>query len=175
MGDSLSAAYGITPSRGWVNLLAKHLEKNNYHYQVINASISGETTHGGQRRITELLKQHKPKIVLIALGANDGLRGLSLNSLSKNLNFMILQAKSYHARVLLIGIDLPPNYGEQYTRLFKKVYIDLKIKHNISYMPSLLKGLEDKKNMQADGLHPKEAVQNKIMLLVWSYLNTILK
>jgi acyl-CoA thioesterase-1 len=175
VGDSLSAAYGMQPQQGWVQLLQNRLQPYQGNYRVINASISGDTTAGGRSRLPALLKQYNPRIVIIQLGANDGLRGLSLKAMHSNLANMVRLAKSSGASVLLIGLRIPPNYGPQYTQKFKQVYRDLARKYRIPLVPYLLKGVgENLDNMQADTLHPKAQAQGKILENVWGALVTLL-
>ena len=180
-GDSLSAAYGIPQHEGWVALLQQRLNKQNLsqqkiNYQVINASISGETTSGGLSRFANMLKLQKPDIVLIELGGNDGLRGLSAVETRNNLEIMIQQAQKNKAKVLLIGMKIPPNYGLKYSQQFSDNYQALAKKHDAALVPFLLEGVAGKPDLiQADGLHPTAAAQTKILENVWSILTKILK
>jgi acyl-CoA thioesterase-1 len=175
-GDSLSAAYGIPQHEGWVALLQQRLSQQKINYQVVNASISGETTSGGLSRFANMLKQQKPNIVLIELGANDGLRGLSAVETRNNLQAMILQAKKHGAKVLLIGMKIPPNYGLKYSRQFSENYQTLAKKHDAALVPFLLEGVAGKPDlMQADGLHPTAAAQPKILENIWPILVKILQ
>jgi len=174
LGDSLSAGYGIDQSLGWVNLLSKQLKENKYPYRVVNASISGETSAGGLSRLPPLLKQ-KPGIVIIELGANDGLRGLSLLSLKKNLEKMITLSRSTGAKVLLIGMELPPNYGPEYIRAFQDIYPVLANKYHLKRVPFLLEGVASRRElMQADNLHPTADAQPILLKNIWSQLETLL-
>ena len=171
LGDSLSASYGIDQKNGWVYLLEQRLDKNGFSYEVVNASISGETTRGGLSRFDRLLKQHNPEIVIIELGANDGLRGLSLQSMYTNLEEIIKQSQSHEADVLLIGMRIPPNYGQQYTERFADVYVRLAQQYKINLLPFLLSGIENNRAMfQADGLHPVANAQPVILDNVWTRL-----
>jgi len=176
MGDSLSAGYGIDARAGWVNLLGQRLQQQGYPHRVINASISGETSAGGRTRLPPALQRHHPAIVVIELGANDGLRGLSLRDTRANLAAMIESAKRAGAQVLLVGIHLPPNYGPEFTHKFRAVYDDLVQKFRIPYAPFLLEGVALTPGlMQADGLHPRAAAQPRMLDNVWPYLAPLLK
>ncbi|MFA6014968.1 MAG: arylesterase [Gallionellaceae bacterium] len=172
-GDSLSAGYGIERESGWVNLLQKKLQQDKQKYQVINASISGETTAGGLRRFKKALNEHRPAIVIIELGANDGLRGHAPGETEKNLASMIIQAKESKAKVLLLGMRLPPNYGADYTRKFAGIFSKLAAKHKVSLVPFMLKDIPDAQ-FQTDNLHPNAAAQNKILLNIIKELYSIL-
>ncbi len=175
-GDSLSAAYGIPQHEGWVALLQQRLTQQKLNYQVINASISGETTSGGLSRISDMLKTQKPSIVIIELGANDGLRGLSAVETSNNLEAMIQQAKKTNAKVLLLGMKIPPNYGLKYSRQFSENFQNLAKKHSIQLVPFFLEGVAGNPDLiQADGLHPTAAAQAKLLGNVWLILTKMLK
>ena len=175
-GDSLSAAYGIKQDEGWVALLQQRLAINKQNYQVVNASISGETTSGGLSRFAAMLKQKKPNIVVIALGGNDGLRGLKVSDIKTNLDKMIVQAKAINAQVLLLGVKIPPNYGLKYSQQFSQNYAELAKKHAINLVPFFLDGVAgNPKLMQADGLHPIAAAQPKILENVWPTLSKMLQ
>lgn len=180
-GDSLSAAYGIPQYEGWVALLQQRLNQQNLsqqqmNYQVINASISGETTSGGLSRFSNMLKLQKPSIVLIELGGNDGLRGLSAVETSNNLETMIQQAKKSNAKVLLLGMKIPPNYGLKYSKQFSENYQTLAKKYSIKLVPFFLEGVAGNPDLiQADGLHPTAAAQAKILENVWPTLIKMLK
>ncbi len=168
MGDSLSAAFGIEEKQGWVSLLQTRLNQENGSYKVINASISGETTAGGLSRLPKLLQRHQPDVVVLALGANDGLRGLSVNTMRSNLSAMIETTKAHNANVLLVGMQLPPNYGPAYLRLFQNTFTSLAEEFEISLVPFLLEGLgESKELFQQDGLHPTAKAQTIILDNVW--------
>ena len=176
LGDSLSAAFGIDPRDGWVSLLQKQLNEQSQEYNVINASISGETTAGGLTRLPELLRHHQPKILILALGANDGLRGLSLTKMRENLNQMTKLSRSQSASVLLIGMQLPPNYGTAYTRMFQGVYTELANKSDIALVPFLLEGIgQNKALFQADMLHPTAEAQTMILENIWPELEPLLQ
>jgi len=175
LGDSLSASYGIDQKNGWVTLLEKRLDKNGFLYKVVNTSISGETTRGGLSRFDNLLKQHNPEIVIIELGANDGLRGLSLDSMYTNLAKIIEQSLGHEAHVILTGMRIPPNYGKQYTDKFADIYVRLAKRYQVNLVPFLLSGIENNKAMfQADGLHPTARAQPIILDNVWTQLVRLL-
>ena len=173
-GDSLSAGYGVPQGQGWVALLEQKLALNKLDkasYQVVNASISGETTSGGLARFSAALATHKPNIVILELGANDGLRGLPITEMQANLNQMITQAKTAKAKVLLIGMKIPPNYGLKYTKNFSTTYTSLAKQYNIALVPFLLEGVAGKPELiQADGLHPIAAAQPQLLDNVWKVL-----
>jgi len=176
MGDSLSAGYGIDPRDGWVNLLERRLRQQGYPHAVVNASISGETTAGGRSRLPPALNRHHPAIVILELGANDGLRGLSLADTRSNLAAMIDTSQRNGARTLLVGIHLPPNYGPQFTGKFRALYDELVRQYRIPYAPFLLEGVAlNPALMQADGLHPRAAAQPRMLDNVWPYLEPLLK
>lgn len=175
IGDSLSAAYGIEQNAGWVSLLQRRLQQAAPRYQVVNASISGDTTSGGLARLARALDKHQPEIVIVELGANDGLRGLSLEETQKNLAAIIEQILSRKARVLLIGIRLPPNYGPDYTRKFHDIYLSLAERYRIPLAPFLLEGVAGNPElMQQDGLHPRAEAQPKVLENVWPVLEPML-
>lgn len=161
-GDSLSAGYGIARDDSWVNLLQQELKKSHPQFEVVNASISGETTSGGVSRIGKALQQHTPAVVIIELGANDGLRGGAITDMEKNLNKIIEQVQKTNTKVLLLGIQLPPNYGLVYTRQFRALYSKLAKKHNIALVPFMLAGVPPEQ-FQADNLHPNADAQPRIM------------
>lgn len=159
MGDSLSAGYGIDIEKSWVSLLEKELTKKN-DVQIINASVSGETSSGGKNRLVALLNEHKPDIVILELGGNDALRGQPLKLLEKNLQSMIDASKKNNAEVLLTGMQIPPNYGARYSNQFKELYPKLAEKNNIVLVPFLLEGIGGKSElMQRDGIHPTAEAQ----------------
>ena len=175
VGDSLSAAYGIDVSAGWVALLQQRLIRNRMDYNIVNASISGDTTANGLARLPRLLDEHHPRIVVIELGANDGLRGLSLPEMQHNIKTMIEKAKSRGAKVLLLGIRLPPNYGKTYTERFHRVYEDVASESKVPLVPFILEGIAtDRTLMQADGLHPDAEAQRKVLENVWTTLKSML-
>lgn len=172
-GDSLSAGYGIARTDSWVNLLQLELKKTHPQFAVVNASISGETTAGGLRRIGRALQEHKPAVVIIELGANDGLRGSALAEIEKNLHQIIGQAKQAKSKVLLLGIRLPPNYGLDYTRRFRSLYPKLAQQHRITLVPFMLEGIAPEQ-FQADNLHPDASAQPRIMRNILSSLKPLL-
>lgn len=172
-GDSLSAGYGIPREAAWPSLLQAELKNTHPHYKVINASISGETTSGGLRRLPATLKEHSPNIVILELGANDGLRGTQLELTEKSLNGLIQQAKATGAKVLLLGMQLPPNYGVEYTKRFKLLYPKLAQRHRIALVPFMLQGIEADQ-FQADNLHPVAAAQPEILQTVMQKLKPML-
>ncbi len=175
-GDSLSAAYGIKQDEGWVALLQQRIALKKLNFQVINASISGETTSGGLSRFANMLTAQKPNILLIALGGNDGLRGLKNDEIFNNLDAMIKQAKAQKVQVLLFEIKIPPNYGIQYSRQFSENYQVLAKKHSIKLLPFFLEGVAgNPKLIQADGLHPLAIAQPKILENVWPTVIKALK
>jgi acyl-CoA thioesterase-1 len=176
MGDSLSAAYGLAPQQGWVALTAERLKAEHPGWTVANASISGETTAGGASRIAAELARHKPAVVVIELGANDGLRGLGLEQTRTNLERMVVAAKQSGARVLLLGMRIPPNYGPQYTEGFERNYRDLAEKHAVALLPFFLEPIAtDRDAFQADNLHPVAEAQPKLRDHVWPALTPLLR
>ena len=176
LGDSLSAAYGLPQDRGWVSLMQQRLLAERYPQRVINASISGETTSGGLYRIDALLASHQPQVVILELGANDGLRGLSLDATQSNLDALIRRAKHSGAQVLLIGMRLPPNYGPAYTEKFQHLFETLAAKYHIKRVPFLLAPIASKRTyFQADGLHPTAAAQPLLLDTVWAELKPLLR
>lgn len=175
-GDSLSAGYGIAMRQSWPALLAERLRAENLPQTVVNASISGETTAGGRSRLPTVLKQHRPAVVVLALGANDGLRGLPLAQTRDNLTAMLRAAKAAGARVLLVGMQLPPNYGPDYTREFNALFTTLARQEKTALLPFLLEPIAlDEAAFQADRLHPTAAAQPRILAHVWQSLKPLLK
>ena len=175
-GDSLSAAYGIAAQQGWVHLLGERIESARLPWKVVNASISGETTAGGLRRLPEDLKRHQPAAVVIELGANDALRGQPIAAIRANLERMIGLARQARAEPVLVGIMIPPNYGIDYAAEFRELFPSLAKKHRIAYVPFLLSGLmEDPELFQADQLHPTAAAQPRILETVWPTLEPLLR
>jgi len=168
MGDSLSAEYGLPRGSGWVNLLQQQLAKEGSPWSVFNASISGETSSGGLARMGDLLKQKKPGLVLLELGANDALRGLPIAESENNLRKMIQMSKKSGAKVLLFGMQIPPNYGKRYTKQFSDLYSTLATQEGITLLPFFLSGVADKAELfQADRLHPNVEAQNILYKNVW--------
>jgi acyl-CoA thioesterase I len=175
-GDSLSAAYNLRVDQGWVALLQKRLQAQGYGYQTVNASISGETTSGGLERLPRALALHRPAIVILELGANDGLRGLPLGETRGNLAQMIELAQREGASVLLLGIRLPPNYGPRYGSAFAMLYVELAGRFHLPLVPFLLQRVAlNPKLMQSDGLHPNAAGEGPVLDTVWPYLVPLLK
>lgn len=175
MGDSLSAAYGIDPAQGWVTLLQQRLKVQGYDYTVVNASVSGETSGGGMTRFPQALASAKPGIVILELGANDGLRGLPVQGMHDDLAKMITAAQKAGATVLLVGILMPPNYGAAYTGTFAATYKDLARQYKLPLVPFLLTGVaEHRELLQADGLHPLPKGEPQVLDNVWPYLKPLL-
>ncbi|MGE3676681.1 MAG: arylesterase [Burkholderiales bacterium] len=175
-GDSLSAAYGIAEQRGWVALLGERLARERPDYTVANASISGETTSGGLTRIAKTLQQHRPAVLVLALGANDGLRGLPIAAMKKNLGAMIKAAQGAGAKVLLVGVRIPPNYGPDYAGAFDAAFAELAKQHRTALVPFLLEGMAEKPELfLPDQLHPAEAAQPILLENVWKALRRLLK
>ena len=175
-GDSLSAAYGMPERHGWVALLEERLKRERPDYSVVNASISGETTAGGLARIGKALERHRPAVVVLELGANDGMRGLPLAAMKKNLTAIIEQSHKAGARVLLVGMRLPPNYGIEYTRSFEEAFAELARRHRTALLPYLLEGFGEKAEFfQPDRIHPTEAAQGTVLKNVWAALRPLLK
>ena len=175
MGDSLSAAYNIDPALGWVTLLRQRLKNSGYDYTVENASISGETTSGGLTRLPAALRAHPPGIVIIELGANDGLRGLPIQVMHDNLVKMITLSQATGAKVMLTGMLLPPNYGGPYTQAFASTYKDLAQQYKLPLVPFLLANVAEHRDMvQADGLHPLAKAEPQVLDNVWPTLKPLL-
>jgi acyl-CoA thioesterase-1 len=175
VGDSISAGYGLESGQGWVVLLQKKLEKAGLSYQVVNASISGDTSAGGLARIDKLLADTKPRWVLLELGANDGLRGLSPKEMKNNLTQIIQRSQKAGAKVALLAMKMPPNYGKRYIELFYQVYPQLAAELKIPLVPFILEDVALKKElMQADGLHPNALGQPVILEKIWKTLQKLL-
>ena len=178
MGDSLSAEYGLPRGTGWVALLQARLAAQHIKAEVINASVSGETTAGGQTRLPALLKLHRPTHVIIELGANDALRGLSLKSSEAHLQTMTTDSQQAQAQVLLLGMLVPPNYGKRYTEDFAKVYVTVAQQNKAALVPFFLKGVADRPDardwFQADGTHPLPKAHPIMMEQVWGTLKPLL-
>jgi acyl-CoA thioesterase-1 len=168
LGDSLSAAFHIDPADGWVTLLAQRLKTQSPPVDVVNASISGETSSGGLSRLPGLLAQHKPRAVIVEIGANDGLRGLPVEQIRKNLDAIIKTCRDAGAKVVVLGIELPINYGPQYRTALREMYRDAAREFNVPLVPFLLDGVAlDPKLMQEDGMHPLAAGEPKVLENVW--------
>jgi acyl-CoA thioesterase-1 len=175
-GDSLSAAYGLTPAQGWVHLLDERTKRSGFDWRIVNASISGETTAGGLRRLPEDLKRHKPDLVVIALGANDALRGQPVAGIRANIEQMVRLARGARAEPVLVGIMIPPNYGIDYAAQFHDLYGAVAKKLNVPLVPFLLDGIADKPELfLPDQLHPSAAAQPRILDNVWKALEPLLK
>ena len=171
-GDSLSAAYRMPQEQGWVSLLQQRLREEGYPHHVVNASVSGETTSGGLSRLQITLRQHKPDIVLLELGANDGLRGLPLAQMRNNLEAMIKAIQATGADVILLGIMIPPNYGPKYTQEFSQSFTELAKRFDLPRVNFLLEGVAGKPELTLDdGLHPSAIAQPRILENVWKTLN----
>lgn len=179
VGDSLSAEYGIRRGSGWVALLQERLQTQKVPVNVVNAGISGDTTSGGRSRLPALLNQHKPAVVVIELGANDALRGLPLTMTRENLTVMVQQSRKAGAQVLLVGMEMPPNYGARYTQEFRQLFADVAQAEKVPLVPFLLKGVADAPDamslFQSDRIHPNEKAQPILLENVWPALRKLLK
>ncbi|UTF61126.1 arylesterase [Gilvimarinus sp. DA14] len=175
MGDSLSAGYGIDLESGWVQLLREKLENEDFSHPVVNASVSGETTTGGAARLAKLLQTHKPGIVILELGGNDGLRGQPVKIMRDNLSAMIQSSLDADAEVLLLGMQIPPNYGARYTKMFSDIYPALAEQYQITLVPFMLDGVAlNRELMRNDSIHPTAEAQPMILDNVWPYLAPLL-
>lgn len=175
-GDSLSAAYGLSTNQGWVHLLGERAARSGLDWRVVNASISGETTAGGLRRLPGDLKRHKPDLVLIALGANDALRGQPIAGIRANLEKMIRLVRQARAEPVLVGIVIPPNYGIDYAAGFRQVYPEIAKRERVALVPFLLEGIADKPDLfLPDQLHPAAPAQSRILDNVWAALEPLLR
>jgi acyl-CoA thioesterase-1 len=175
-GDSLSAAYGMPAERGWVALLADRLKRERFDYSVANASISGETSAGGVSRIAKALEAHKPAVVVLELGANDGLRGLPIAEMKKNLSTIIERSQKAGAKVLVVGMRMPPNYGEDYANAFEKAFGELAKQHRAAVLPFMMEGFADKPAyFQPDRIHPTAEAQPAVLANVWGALAPLLR
>ena len=173
LGDSLSAGYGLQRDQGWVDLLGKKVAGQ---HQVVNASISGETSSGGRSRLAALLQRHHPQLVVVELGGNDALRGLPLDTTRDNLLAIVQQSQQAGAKVLLVGMQMPPNYGKAYNEKFVALYPSVAKQQNVPLLPLLLAPLAGKREaFQADGIHPVAAAQPMLLDAVWPYLTPLLK
>jgi acyl-CoA thioesterase-1 len=176
LGDSLSAAHGIRPEQGWVALLTQRLQTQGYGYEVINASVSGETSSGGLQRLPRALHLHQPGMVILELGANDGLRGLPLATTRDNLTKMVQLSQAAGARVLLVGIRIPPNYGPRYANEFAGIFPEIAHQYHLPLVPFLLEKVAlDATLMQEDGLHPNARGEPLVLDTVWQGLEPLLK
>lgn len=178
VGDSLSAEYGLARGSGWVALLEQRLQRQRPGARVVNASVSGDTTAGGHSRLPALLERHRPDIVILELGGNDALRGLPLTTTRDNLRAMIRASRDAGARVLLLGMDMPPNYGERYRMEFRAAYADLAREEKTALVPFFLAGVADipdaARYFQADRIHPNEQAQGRMLDNVWGVLRRLL-
>jgi acyl-CoA thioesterase-1 len=176
VGDSLSAAYGIPRDRGWVTLLEERLKREQLDYIVVNASVSGETSGGGRARFRALLERHKPALLILELGGNDGLRGMPVAQIRSNLAAMIQAAQARGARVVLVGMRMPPNYGEVYAQSFEALFRELARTHRTTLVPFLLEDFADKPEyFLPDRIHPTEAAQPLMLDRIWPVLRPLLK
>lgn len=176
MGDSLSSGHGISQSQSWTTLLKDKLKQHGHNYQVVNASITGDTTRGGLSRLPTTLERTRPDIVILELGGNDGLRGLSIKNSKENLDQMILMSRQSGAEILLLGIQLPHNYGPEYREKFHQIYLDLAAERVTALVPFFLEGVaETMELMQPDGIHPDAAAQPRILQNVWQGLGPLLQ
>ncbi len=175
-GDSLSAAYGMPERRGWVALLEEKLKREHPDYSVANASISGETTAGGLARIEQALQRHKPALVVLELGANDGLRGLPVPAMKKNLEAMVERAQKAGARVLVVGMRMPPNYGAAYAASFERAFAEVAQRRRAALLPFMMEGFAENIDLfQPDRIHPNEAAQPAVLKNVWGALAPLLR
>ncbi|OWW20283.1 arylesterase [Noviherbaspirillum denitrificans] len=176
LGDSLSAEYGIARGAGWVTLLEQRLKTAQINASIVNASISGETTSGGKARLPDLLGQHRPSVVVIELGGNDGLRGLPLAAAEANLRAMIQESQKAKAKVLLVGMQIPPNYGREYADRFSGLYEKLSKETRVSLVPFLLEGVASKPQLfQSDRIHPLAEAQPIMLDNIWPHLKPLLQ
>lgn len=176
LGDSISAGFGIDVNSGWVNLLQQKFNRQQSRYVINNESISGDTSAGGLARIDQVLAKHKPKLVLLELGANDGLRGLSPKEMKSNLAEMVRRCRQAKAKVLLLGMKIPPNYGKRYIDMFYNIYPQLAAELDVPLVPFILEAVAlNPDMMQADGLHPNALGQPLIAETIWPYLQALLK
>jgi acyl-CoA thioesterase-1 len=176
LGDSISAAYGFGVEEGWVNLLAIRLKQQDHtDYTLINASVSGNTTGDGFNRLPALLKKHQPKIIIIELGGNDGMRGYPIKIMTTNLQEMIDLSRDNAIKIVLAGIEIPPNYGQRYTDLFRQSFSTIASKNDIAFLPFILKGVAiDANLMQKDGIHPTAEAQPMLLDNIWPLLKPLL-
>lgn len=178
IGDSLSAEYGLQRGSGWVALLEQRFNRLSPGTQLVNASISGDTTSGGRSRLPALMAQHRPSLVVIELGGNDALRGLPLSMTQANLTAMVQEAKAIGAKVLLLGMEMPPNYGARYAREFRELFTTVAQQNKVALVPFFLRGVADGPNptalFQADRIHPNEQAQAKMLDNVWPELRKLL-
>lgn len=175
LGDSISAGYGIPRDQGWVNLLQKRLQQQGHDQPVINASISGETTEGGRNRLSALLEKHQPAIVIVELGGNDGLRGFQIERLRANIDDIIQRSQRSKAKVLLVGMKIPPNYGLRYTSDFYASFTLAAEQFDVPLVPFMLEGIATNPElMQNDGIHPSATAQQRLLDNIWPHLHSLL-
>jgi acyl-CoA thioesterase-1 len=175
LGDSISAGYGLAQGEGWVALLEQRLQRDKLDYQVVNASISGETTLGGLNRIPAALREHQPAVVIVALGGNDGLRGNPLEETRRNLIAIVESCRKAGAKVVIAGMRVPPNYGPVYTRRFEGLFAEVARQQNVSLVPFMLQGFAENRGMfQSDGIHPAAAAQGRILDNIYRRLRPLL-
>lgn len=175
IGDSISAGYGMQQEQGWVYLLKQRLSEKNIQYKVINLSINGETTAGGLLRLPQAVQRHQPKIVIIELGGNDGLRGYPIDKIRQNLHQMVSISKDTGADVLLVGMMLPPNYGRRYSDSFQRTFTEVAEELKVALLPFLLEGVATHEDlMQRDGIHPNPSAQKLLLNNIWPIINQLL-
>ena len=176
LGDSLSAAHGMDRDDSWVALLEDRMAAEGFPHEVVNASISGETSRGGRDRVDEILADHEPAVLIVELGGNDGLRGQPLAALRENLTTIVRRARTAGARVLLVGVRLPPNYGAAYTEAFASVYAEVAADTGVTLVPQFLEGVAERRQlMQNDGIHPTASAQPTMLENVWPELRPLLE
>ena len=175
LGDSLSAAYGMAPERGWVSLLAERLADEGSPYRVVNASVSGETTTGGRARAPALLERHRPRVVIVELGGNDGLRGYSVAHIRENLDAIARAARDKGAAVVVAGMQMTPNLGPRYTASFRDVFVEVSESLDAKLVPFLLEGIDPETMLQRDGIHPTAEAQPILLENVWEVLEPLLR
>jgi acyl-CoA thioesterase-1 len=176
MGDSLSAAYGMDPQQGWVHLLGERLKQKGLEYRVVNASITGDTTRGGLARLPQALEKHQPSVIIIELGANDGLRGFNPKQIQYNLQSMVQLGQRHHARVLLVGVRIPSNYGKAYTQRFEAVFPSVAEATGIPLVPYILDGVVERPELfQRDRIHPTAEAQIIMLDNIWPQLEAMLR
>jgi acyl-CoA thioesterase-1 len=176
LGDSLSAAHGMDRDDSWVALLEDRMAAEGFPHEVVNASISGETSRGGRDRVDGILADHEPAVLIVELGGNDGLRGQPLSALRENLTTIVRRARAAGARVLLVGVRLPPNYGAAYTEAFASVYAEVAADTDVALVPRFLEGVAERRQlMQNDGIHPTASAQPTMLENVWPELRPLLE
>ncbi len=176
LGDSLSAGYGLARKDSWPSLLEERLRQGKFNWRTVNASVSGETSAGGRSRIQQAIRQYKPDLLILALGANDGLRGLPLTEMKRNLAAIIVLAKQQKSRILLLGMQLPPNYGAAYSKEFAATFASLAREQRVALVPFMMEGFADQPAyFLPDGLHPNQTAQPLIMETVWRALRPLLE